>query len=130
MKTGDILLFSDRFLAALEGQDREAVRAFYAPQAKIWHNFDDVEETPEQNLRRFDWLARRVPRRHYRLVRREMLPDGWLQQHVLEATLPDGRPFRLFACCVIRVQNGLITRLDEYLDPAQAAVLRDLPHTG
>jgi ketosteroid isomerase-like protein len=49
-----------------------------------------------------------------------------MQQHVLEATLPDGRPFRLLACCVVQVKDGVITRIDEYLDPAQAAVLRTL----
>jgi ketosteroid isomerase-like protein len=114
-------------MAALVGSDRDAVRAFYAPGATVWHNFDDIEQTVEQNLELFEWFAGRLPRRRYRIVRREVLPDGWFQQHVVEADLPDGRPFRLFACCIIRVKDGLITRIDEYVDRSQAAVLRESP---
>lgn len=120
----DIEAFAGRFMAALEHGDREAVRAFYAPDAKIWHNFDNVEQTIDENLKVLDWMVRKLPQRRYRVVRRELLPDGWMQQHVVEATLSDGRPFRMFACCVVRMRHGVITRLDEYLDPAQANVLR------
>jgi ketosteroid isomerase-like protein len=31
----------------------------------------------------------------------------------------------MLACCVITVRDGLISRLDEYLDPAQAAPLEE-----
>jgi ketosteroid isomerase-like protein len=58
------------------------------------------------------------------VLRREALSDGFLQQHVLEATLPDGSLFKMSACVVVRVENGVITRLDEYLDSAEASVLR------
>jgi ketosteroid isomerase-like protein len=59
-------------------------------------------------------------------VRREVVSDGWFQQHVLEAPLPDGTPFRMLACCIVTMKNGVTTRLDEYLDPAQAAPLKAL----
>ena len=122
----DILKFADRFMDALERGDHEAVRACYAKDARLWHNFDDLEQSVDSSLKALDWMARKLPRRHYRIVRRELLTDGWLQQHVLEATLLDGRPFRLFSCFIIRMSGGLITRIDEYLDPAQAAVLADI----
>jgi ketosteroid isomerase-like protein len=32
----------------------------------------------------------------------------------------------MLACCVVTVRDGLISRLDEYLDPAQAAPLKNL----
>ncbi|WP_298163490.1 nuclear transport factor 2 family protein [Brevundimonas sp.] len=122
----DIHEFSDRFSAALERGDSEAARAFYAPDARIWHNFDDYEQSVDENLRTLAWMHRKLPVRTYNILRREILHDGWIQQHVLEATLPDGRPFRMAACCVVQMKDGLITRLDEYLDPAQAAVLKDI----
>lgn len=122
----DIHQFSDRFSAALERGDSEAARAFYAPDARIWHNFDDYEQSVDENLRTLAWMHRKLPVRTYNILRREILHDGWIQQHVLEATLPDGRPFRMAACCVVQMKDGLITRLDEYLDPAQAAVLKDI----
>ncbi|MEY4255517.1 MAG: hypothetical protein RLZZ141_744 [Pseudomonadota bacterium] len=70
------------------------------------------------------WFINNLPDRNYRVLRREALSDGFLQQHVLEATLPDGSLFKMSACVVVRVENGVITRLDEYLDSAEASVLR------
>jgi ketosteroid isomerase-like protein len=32
----------------------------------------------------------------------------------------------MLACCIVTMKNGVITRLDEYLDPAQAAPLKAL----
>lgn len=116
--------FADEFMAALERGDRDVVRRFYAPDARFWHNFDNVEQTVEENLKTLDWMVRKLPQRTYRIVRREALLDGWFQQHVLEGNLADGRSLQMFACCVIRLREGLITRIEEYLDPAQATVLR------
>jgi ketosteroid isomerase-like protein len=117
----DYLAFAERFVRTLEGSDLEAVRAFYAPDAKIWHNHDGLEQTVDQNLKVLAWFTRNFPGRRYRLVRREALCDGFLQQHVLEARTADGAAATLDACVVVRMKDGVITRLDEYLDSAQAA---------
>ena len=82
--------------------------------------------TVSKSLTRSVWIARTLPQRHYRVVRREALSDGFLQQHVLEAALPDGTAWAMPACVVIRMQDGLITRLDEYLDSAHSAALTAL----
>ncbi len=74
-------------------------------------------------MKSLGWFIRKIPGRHYRVLRIEALKDGYVQQHILEATLPDGTPWAMPACVVIRLENGLITRLDEYLDSAQAAAL-------
>jgi ketosteroid isomerase-like protein len=121
----DVLAFADRFVGAIQSGDTDTVRACYAPDAKLWHNTDGIEQTVDQNMKVLDWFIRKLPDRNYRILRREVLPDGFLQQHVLEATLPDGRPFKMSACCVIRMKDGVISRLDEYLDSAEAAVLRE-----
>lgn len=122
----DISAFSNRFLSALERGDPNEVRAFYTSEARIWHNYDDVAQTVDENLKMLAWMSRKLPQRHYRIVRREILPDGWFQQHVLEATLPDGSPFRMLACCVVTVSEGLVAKIEEYVDPAQAAPLKNL----
>ena len=44
--------FSDRFLACLERGDVDQARSFYAPDARIWHNFDELEQTVDENLKR------------------------------------------------------------------------------
>lgn len=124
MTPADYLAFADHFVSAIERGDTETVRACYAPDAKLWHNTDKVEQTVDQNMKLLDWYVRNMTNRHYRIVRREALSDGFLQQHVLEATRPDGQPFSLSACVVVRMRDGVITRLDEYLDSAETAQLR------
>lgn len=116
--------FAERFVGAIQAGDTETVRACYAPDAKLWHNSDGIEQTVDQNMKVLDWFIRTLPDRHYRVLRREALPDGFMQQHVLEATLPDGTKWAMDACVVVRIENGVITRLDEYLDSARSAALR------
>ena len=117
------LAFAEKFMTAIESGDMETVQGSYAPDAKIWHNNDNAEQSVEQNLKVLAWFARKLPSRHYRVVRREALKDGFFQQHVLEATLPDGTAWKMSACVIIRMQGGKIVRLDEYLDSAEAGAL-------
>jgi uncharacterized protein len=124
---GDIHAFAERFMAALNGTDAARVRTFYTDDATCWHNFDDVDQTIEDNMKLFEWMVRKAPQRHYRILRRDLVPGGWFQQHVLEAKLPNGKELKLLACCVITLRDGLIQRVEEYVDPAQAAVLREKP---
>ena len=118
--------FSDRFTAALNRGDPAEVRQFYQPDATFWHNYDDVHQTVADNMKVLEWMVRKAPQRNYRIVRRELIPGGWMQQHVVEATLPSGKQMKLFACCLITLKDGLVWRIEEYLDPAQAAVLREV----
>jgi ketosteroid isomerase-like protein len=122
----ETLDLAERFIRAVESGDLDAVKAAYAPDAVIWHNFDGVEQGPEDNLRILSWFARALPGRRYRIVRREALADGFFQQHIVEATLPDGTAWSMPACLVVKVSDGKITRLDEYLDSAHAQALRGL----
>jgi ketosteroid isomerase-like protein len=124
MTEDQTLAFAEKFMAAIQAGDVDTVRACYAPDAKIWHNNDNLEQSVEQNLKVLGWFMRKLPDRHYRIVRREALKDGFLQQHVLEATLPNGTAWKMAACVVVRIENGKVTRLDEYLDSAQANALQ------
>ncbi len=124
----EILDFAEHFMGAIERGDSDTARACYWPDARIWHNIDKVEQTVDQNLKSLAWFARNLPQRRYRIVHREALANGFLQQHVLEATLPDGRAFTLHACCVITMRDGKITRLDEYIDSAEAKPLSEIRH--
>ncbi|MBB4632731.1 nuclear transport factor 2 family protein [Sphingosinicella soli] len=47
-----------------------------------------------------------------------------MQQHTLYGTRQDGERLTLPACMVCRVENGKITRLDEYFDSARVAEFR------
>jgi ketosteroid isomerase-like protein len=124
-ETEAVLDLAERFFTAIERGDLEAVRALYAPDARIWHNHDGREQTVEENLRVLAWVARHLPGRRYRVGRRVAIPGGFLQQHVLEGETRTG-PFLMPACIVCEVAGGRITRLEEYLDSAQASHLRTL----
>lgn len=124
MDETQILAFAERFVSAIQTGDVDAVRACYAPDAKLWHNTDDIEQTVDQNMAVLEWFIKTLPDRYYRVLYRAALPDGFVQQHILEATLPDGTKWKMFACVIVRIENGLIVRLDEYLDSAQGKALR------
>lgn len=124
MTEQEILNFAERFVAHIQAGDAEAMRACYAPDAKIWHNTDGIEQTIDDNIKVLNWFVRTLPDRHYHVQRREVLKDGFVQQHILSATLPDGTKWAMDACVVVKMENGLITRLDEYLDSAKGAQLR------
>lgn len=124
MTPRDYVDFAKRFVGAIQAGDTATVRDCYAPDAKIWHNNDGVEQTVDQNMKVLDWFIRALPDRNYRVLRVEALPDGFLQQHVLEATLPDGEKWAMDACVVVRIKDGKIVRLDEYIDSAKSAALR------
>lgn len=119
-----MLDLATRFFNALETGDAEGVRACYAPDAQIWHNFDQRYQSVDENLANLPWLADRLSDKQYDVVRREVLLTGFLQQHVLRGTLNDGQAFAMPACVICTVVEGRITRLEEYLDTAQAALLR------
>ena len=117
--------FAARYMGAIQSGDTDVVRACYAPDAKLWHNTDGIEQTVEENMKLLGWMIRYIPVRNYRIVRREALADGFVQQHVLEATLPGGEPWTMDACAVVRIKDGVIVRLDEYIDSAQFKALMD-----
>lgn len=117
------LALADRFVTAIQNADIPTIRACYALDARIWHNFDGKEQTVDENLVTLGWLVKQLPQRQYQVSRRENLPDGFLQQHVLAGTTRHGDAFAMPACIICKVKDGRITRLDEYLDPASAAAL-------
>ena len=123
MSDQDMIELARRFVGAIERGDVDAVRDCYHPDAKVWHNNDGIEQSVDDNLRVLGWMARVLPERRYRVTRLAALPDGFVQQHVLEASLPGGGTWALDACVIVRVADGLIVRLDEYLDSGQVAQL-------
>ena len=113
-----------RFFAALEAGDIATLREIYAPDAVIWHNDDLIEQPVEDNLKVLQGLHRAVSGLRYDVVRRVPAADGVLQQHVLRGRLPDGAEVALHAAMYLQVQDGRITRIEEYLDSAKRSSIR------
>lgn len=97
----------------------------FTDDAVHWHNFDEVElplqgADPEQAP-----VARAaVPDLAGREVRIHSWDDGFAVQYVFGGTANDGTVIRIPVCSVATVRDGLISRIEDYADTAQAAALR------
>ena len=122
-RPGDALAVADRMFRAIEEGDLVALRACYAPGLRVWTNFDDRIVGVDDALRVVGWLVDRLADRRYEVRRRDAIAGGFLQEHVLRGTAPDGTEVAMPACIVATVEDELITVGHEYLDPAGAAAL-------
>lgn len=125
MTDHEIEEFAAHFVDTVQRGDGEAMRECYAPDGVIWHNTDNKEQSVDDNIKVLNWFVETLPDRNYTVQRREVIPDGFVQQHVLSATLPSGEPWKMDACVVVSMEDGKIKRLDEYLDSAASAKLRE-----
>ena len=77
-------------------------------------------------LRIIDWFISSTTDRRYEILDRQFFDGGFVQQHILHADGRNGGSIAMRVCIVIKVgANGLITRIDEYFDPAEMAPLLD-----
>lgn len=109
---------AERYTTAAEAGDVAALRALYASDAVIWHNFDDLEKNVDEHMAMMSWVMKNIRDFRYEEVRRQRTERGFVQQHVTRGTLADGTAWELPTCAVFEVRDGKITRLDDYLDSA------------
>jgi len=109
---------ADRFFAALEAGSLADVLACYAPDAMIWHNFDQITVDPAGNVPGLEMLFANYPARSYEAVRRIAMPGQLVQQYVLRLTRADGVILDWPGCIIFEMDDRGITRLDEYVDIA------------
>jgi len=121
--TSTMTEISDRFFAAATAQDLDALRALYAEDARIWHNWDDHEQDVEENLTSLGGIPQRYDSFGYDGVRTVELPDGFLRQHDILAER-GGRSVRVPAILRGYVSDDRITRIEEYFDLGQLAPVR------
>lgn len=114
---------AEKLFTAIEAGDVAAIRALYAPDVKVWHNTDNLAQSVEENLAVLKWVTTHIKHLKYTEVRRQPTPSGFVQQHVLRGQFGENE-VALPACIVATVEGGHITRIDEYLDSAQTAILQ------
>ena len=116
-----IAALAKRFFDAVQNGDPDTLEAIYDPGVEIWHNTDRLTVTRDENLKTLRSFIARAPKRSYTDRRLIAYPGGFVQQHLLIAEQPNGKVLELPACIVCAVENGRITRLDEYFDSAALA---------
>ena len=120
------LAAANRFFDGLLTGDLAALQAACAPGSVLWINLTEQERALEDSLRGFAALRSKVPDLRMETVRRRGIPGGFLEQHLLVGTLPDGEQLHIAGCFVGSVENGRISRLEEYVDGRQAGPLSAL----
>ena len=113
---------AQRLMAAITAGDVDAVGALYHEDLVGWRNIDGRELNRRQMLSIVGFL-RGVRDLRYEQVRVQATATGYVQQHVLRATAPDGREVTCPACLIVQLDGGRIRRLDEYLDREALAPL-------
>lgn len=108
---------ADKLGAAIASLNAENIRAIYADDVVIWHPAFGQEMGKAENSGLLAQVFMLADELHYEEIRRHEIPDGVIQQHVLTGRFTDGTPIpRLQVCMIIKVRDGLITRIEEYFD--------------
>lgn len=114
---------ADRLFGAIESGDYEAVERLWADDVTVWHSGDAHENDRVRALKVIRWFIGTTTQRSYEILDRQFFDGGFVQQHVLQADGTNGSSIALRVCIVIKVDDGLITRIDEYFDPSDMVPL-------
>jgi ketosteroid isomerase-like protein len=110
---------------ALETGRVDNLAPLLADDAVVWHNSDRRALTKDQALPRIGGAARVAQAVHVEVVNRQETPDGFVEQIVLRGTVGvNGSPLELHNCLVVSLRDGLVTRIDEYVDPNVTAQIK------
>jgi ketosteroid isomerase-like protein len=114
---------ADQLFGAITNGDIAGVTALWGDDVVVW-KVADRERDKERALRIIEWFIGTTTDRRYEVLERHVIDGGFMQQHILHATGRNGGLIAMRVCIVVKVgPNGLITRIDEYFDPAEIAPL-------
>ena len=94
---------ADRLFEAIEQSDVAMVEQLWNSDVIVW-KVADRDRDREHALRVISCFVNTTTARRYEILDRQFFEGGFGQQHILHA-------------------NGLISRIDEYFDPAEIAPL-------
>jgi ketosteroid isomerase-like protein len=115
---------ADQLFAAIERSDETTLNQLFDDDIAVWRVGARRDNDKERALKVLRWFIGVTTQRRYEVLDRQLFPDGFVQQHILHATGHDGGSIALRVCIVIKLGvNALISRIDEYFDPAELAPL-------
>jgi ketosteroid isomerase-like protein len=119
-----IVDLADRLFAAIERGDEATLEQLFGDDIAVWRSGARRDDDKARALRVLRWFIGVTTQRGYEILDRQLFTDGFVQQHILHATGHDGAAVALRVCIVIRLGvDALISRIDEYFDPAELAPL-------
>ena len=104
---------------ALTGKDPDALVAALAPGPIVWHNHDRKEVDARENMAAIAMLGQLVDGLENEYPRLATIDGGFMLQYVTRGTVrSSGKPFEMQNCLVVlTTADGLIARIEEYVDP-------------
>lgn len=120
-----------KLLRAYETGDEALLREVYAPDARIWHDFDGMasykngHQSVDENVGTMLGLQFVTNTLNYNTLKLEQTETGFVETHQLTGTSKSGKSFEALACLIGTVEAGKITRLEEFINPASLAVLAE-----
>lgn len=122
--SGAIVDVADQLFGAIAASDIATVNGLFDDDVLVWHSGDTRDSAKERAARVIDWFINATTDRRYEILDRQFFDGGFVQQHILHANGRNSGSIHMRVCIVIKVgTNGLITRIDEYFDPAEMAPL-------
>ena len=115
-RDSELLALCDRFFDAIERDDYETVESCYAPEAVVWHSGDMLYEPRDSNLAMLKRSMGNGTRKRYKDRRIHTFEGGFVQQHTMFVTYPDGFVGQMDVCFIAYTQNGKMSRIYEYYD--------------
>ena len=116
----------DRFFAAIEAGDVATVASLYADDATVWHSNDNITQTKAENLKTLGFLTK-IATLRYTVLERVISGEAVAQRHRVAFTVrANGRSATSHAAIFFTVRDGLIHRIDEYIDSGSVRELTAL----
>ena len=105
------------FKHQLETGDRAPFEALLASGAVTWHNYDKVE-APTSNPAGAAIFQELIEGPRVEVVQHEFFPGGEMVRIILGGVVRStGLTLNVHNCVIFSLSDGLITRIDEYVDP-------------
>ncbi|OBI40216.1 DUF4440 domain-containing protein [Mycobacterium kyorinense] len=123
-----IIDVADRLFTAIEQSDVATLEQIFDDDIAVWRVGASRDNDKQRALRVLHWFIDVTADRRYEILDRQLFPNGFVQQHILHATGHNGGSIALRVCIVIKLggssgSHALISRIDEYFDPAELAPL-------
>lgn len=129
MDAAETETLANRFFAAVEAGDLDAVVSMYHPDIRVWHARDEADTDIEQSKELLGLFFSRVSDRRYEIVRRHAFAGGFVQEHVVHGTMADGLRLRLPVCFLCHLDGeGRILRIAEYFNAGKSPLKDVVQH--
>ena len=115
---------ADRLFEAIEQSDIAMVEQLWNDDVVVWKPVNTATATGSGRCGSSPGSSTPTTDRRYEILDRQLFDGGFVQQHILHANGRNGGSIAMRVCIVIKLgANGLISRIDEYFDPAEMAPL-------